>query len=308
MSNSKIDNKNNDDDLFKAAAGFENYLRDYNAKFLFNEFTKAIETEAGLTEEVNKLFGMIDNIVLGKEKKKFVKELKKGEQYYRARIINEEDYGVSTKGTEINSEGEMSGYNDSNSREPLLGISGAGRNNIPGASYLYIASDPATACMEVKSHFGQLISLATFELNETLKIIDFSTDKEIDRSNGDSHQINLGTFFTKIMMKYMIPIRDESMYKVTQNISDYLRKSGIDGIAYKSSLTPKGINYTIFNSHPHKISFVESKVLIHKQANHSFWYLNEEGELMSNKGGELMTWDKDIVNSHKKQLLESKGK
>ena len=46
------------------------------------------------------------------------------------------------------------GYDDINSREPILGIGSEGRNNIAGASYLYIASNPETACMEIKSQFG----------------------------------------------------------------------------------------------------------------------------------------------------------
>ena len=81
-----------------------------------------------------------------------------------------------------------------------------------------------------------------------------------------------------------------------------MRKTGIDGIKYKSFLTTGGANYTIFNCHPSAIEFCESKVLLHKQANHSFWDFNNETEIMSNKEEEMMAYDKTIANDLKKHL------
>ena len=72
------------------------------------------------------------------------------------------------------------------------------------------------------------------------------------------------------MSHYSEPVKDNRSYRATQIVSDYLRKTGIDGVAYRSSLSPEGVNYTIFNSHPSNIKYVGSKILIHKQANHSF--------------------------------------
>lgn len=40
----------------------------------------------------------------------------------------------------------------------MIGVSGAGRNNISGESYLYVASNPQTACMEIKPQFSDLES------------------------------------------------------------------------------------------------------------------------------------------------------
>ena len=51
-----------------------------------------------------------------------------------------------------------------------------------GAAYLYAASNPETACMEIKSQFSDVISLATFELTEPMKIIDFAADKLFQRA------------------------------------------------------------------------------------------------------------------------------
>ena len=174
-----------------------------NARIAFNRFIKAVETEKGMTDEVQKIFNIIDDIVLKKEKDQFIKELRKGDKYYRARIINAEDDGNLAKGVGKTSEDKFLGYNETNSREPLLGISGEGRNNISGASYLYIASNPETACMEIKSQFGALISLATFELAETLRVIDFASDKTFQRSDTEFYGIGLGVLFSQLMLRFM---------------------------------------------------------------------------------------------------------
>ena len=137
-----------------------------------------------------------------------------------------------------------------------------------------------------------------------LKIIDFASEKAFQRSDTKYHGVGLGVLFSQLMLRYIEPVRGENAYKATQTISDYLRKTGIDGIAYKSFLTPGGINYTIFNSHPRKIKFCESKELLHKQANHSFWDFNEGSELMSNREGRLLVWDDKIAEEHKKHISE----
>ena len=133
-----------------------------NARINFNKFIKAIETEQGLIEQIQRIQSIIDDIVLNKEISQFKKCLEVGTEYYRARIINPEDDDKLEKGIGKTQDNKFMGYNDINSREPILGIGGEGRNNIAGASYLYIASDPETACMEIKSQFGDLISLAKF--------------------------------------------------------------------------------------------------------------------------------------------------
>ena len=86
--------------------------------------------------------------------------------------------------------------------------------------------------MEVKSQFGDLISLATFEIASELNIIDFSTDKSFEREFSELHNLSMGHFFTYLMSNYFLPVKNDQEYRVTQHISDYLRKTGIDGITY----------------------------------------------------------------------------
>lgn len=274
-----------------------------NARIAFNKFVKAIEKEEGITSEVQKIFGIIDEIVLEKEKHQFQKELTIGTKLYRARIIDAADDANVNKGIGKTADDKFCGYNDINSREPMIGISGAGRNNIAGESYLYVASNPQTACMEVKSQFADLISLATFELQQPLKIIDFASDnKKFELEDMKIYGLRLGELFTLLMFRYMQPVSGENTYRVTQIVSDYLRKTGIDGIAYNSFLTPDGVNYTVFNCHHNKIKFCNSRVLIHRYANHSFWDFNENCALMSNENEDRMKWNNEAAEKYKKML------
>lgn len=277
-----------------------------NAKIAFQKFLEAANGINVLEQEtvLKEVYDILDCVVLGNEKDQFRNKLLPGEKYYRARIIRPEDYGKVETGISRSSDDKFSGYNEINSREPILGISGVGRNNLAGVSYLYVASNEATACMEVKSQFGDLISLATFEILEPLVVIDFSSDKAFDRELSIQHNLSMGVFFTLLMSHYSEPVKDNRSYRATQIISDYLRKTGIDGVAYRSSLSPEGVNYTIFNSHPSNIKYVGSKILIHKQANHSFWDLNEEKAIFSNPEGKMLEYDKAIADKQKDRLKE----
>ena len=275
-----------------------------NAKFYYKEFLKSVMSDnvEKLNDNLRHTYKILDDVVLKSKASDFQKKLLPGEQYYRARIIRAADYDKPETGIGISEGGLFAGYNEDNSREPILGFAGHGRNNVAGVSYLYIASDPRTACMEVKSQFGDLISLATFETASELNIIDFSTDKSFEREFSELHNLSMGHFFTYLMSNYFLPVKNDQEYRVTQHISDYLRKTGIDGIAYQSKLSPGGINYTIFNSHHSKIKFCHSKILLHKQANHSFWDWNEEKTIFSNPEGVMMNYDTEIANRQKEIL------
>ena len=177
-----------------------------NARINFNKFIKAIETEQGLIEQIQRIQSIIDDIVLNKEISQLKKCLEVGTEYYRARIINPEDDDKLEKGIGKTQDNKFMGYNDINSREPILGIGGEGRNNIAGASYLYIASDPETACMEIKSQFGDLISLAKFKVLKPLYIIDFASEKSFQRKDTEVYGMSMGVFFSQLMSRFTQPV------------------------------------------------------------------------------------------------------
>lgn len=43
------------------------------------------------------------------------------------------------------------------------------------------------------------------------------------------------------MLRFFEPVRGEHVYRVTQIISDYLRKTGVDGIKYRSFYLQVGV-------------------------------------------------------------------
>lgn len=228
----------------------------------------------------NDMIGIIDKIVFETSTNKFVKELPPKFQLYRARIIDIADIDRDDSGIGYN-DYMYYGYNEENSRECPLLIGSNGRNNIAGQSYLYVADDELTACSEIKAGLRQLISLANFETRKVLKIIDFSKDIAFESDDKELYGMSLGVFFTQLMFAYSMPVVNEKEYRVTQILSDHFRKTGIDGIAYRSFYTGK-TNYTIFNCHPNNIEFVDSRILAHQFQKSVFWDFTNKTAIKSN--------------------------
>lgn len=234
----------------------------------------------------SEIFRIIDEIVTGTEQQQFIKTLPIDTILYRAREINVEE--CSKKGNGLNIKVEngtyiTEGFNEKNSIECPLGMGGDGRNNIAGASYLYVAEDIATACAEIKSTLSSLISVAEFEVKSELKIVDFSKDdKQFTFEQNEEYKISLAKFITLLMMQYCQPVSKKDDYRVTQIISDYIRKMGYDGILYRSFFTMKD-NYTIFNCHKNKIAYKGSRIVVHKFSDDVFWDFNNQEAIHTNK-------------------------
>lgn len=227
----------------------------------------------------SEIFRIIDEIVAGAEQQQFIKKLPMGTVLYRAREIDIEEYSKVGNGLNIKVENNAyitEGFNEKNSIECPLCIGGDGRNNIAGASYLYVAEDVSTACAEIKSTLRSLISVAEFEVKSELKIVDFSKDdKKFTYKQNDEYQMSLGRFITLLMMQYCQPVSKKEDYRVTQIISDYIRKMGYDGILYRSFFTMKD-NYTIFNCHKNKIAYRNSRIVVHQFSDDVFWDFNNQ--------------------------------
>ena len=255
-----------------ASRVFEEAVAEFNARFITNGFIKMFES--------NKT----DNQTL--EQHTFVKVLKKllehnneccksvidpldNKKYYRARIINNPIESIS-----LSENKELIGYNLYESKEPPIGMSPNGRNNIRGATYLYLAEDIYTACAEVKPLAYQLISVATFQLKRKLTIIDFSKDYiNNDEVNIDKSPIKLGTIIKMIELIFSTPAYKENDYLATQYVSDFIRKYGYDGIMYRSSMS-FGNNLTVFNSCEENIEFCGSTVIRCQKEKFDFYDLN----------------------------------
>ncbi len=234
-----------------------------NTRRLFNDFVENVNNGCVKNDGSDPLLSIIDKYVLDDEKNRFHKTIKKKTIMYRARVVDTEkmdsDHGFTTR--------DFSGYNENESREAPIGKPGAGRNNISGVSYLYLAKDPRTACCEVKPRIRQFVSLAEFELTDTMHIIDFSEDVRFEDME---ENISLAVLFTDIMGMYFMPVNEDEKYKATQFLTDYIRKNGVDGIAYRSYYNESGVNYTIFNSDHRRIKFNGSRLLLFQSQRQTF--------------------------------------
>ena len=184
--------------------------------------------------------------------------LKQGTKVYRARIIDINDLYTASKGLDFNN-GVLIGYDWLNSKEPPIGLSPDGRANSKYSSYFYCSNNPNTAACEVKPNITDYISLASFEIKKDLKLIELTESPTNDDNSDDVEFRNM------ISRYFSVPIKDSQNYKLTQFISDEIRKSGIDGLCYKSYFTG-AMNYVIFNCCMSNIEFSKSKVLkLHSQ-------------------------------------------
>lgn len=289
------ENENTKADVESFMENMEKWGLTFHARKNFKKYVDELSSDAYQDSEI---FSIIDEIVLNENAdNQLMKCLSQGTLLYRAREIDVKDYSAK-KGLSISDiAGEYTtfGYNVANSIEAPLDLKNAqeGRNNIKGVSYLYVANNPETACAEVKSSLRSLVSLAEFEIKKEMTIIDFSQDVAFESKLSEKYNMSMGVFFTSLMSSFTIP--DTGRYRFTQVVSDYLRKFGVDGIAYRSFYTG-GINYTIFNSHKSRIEFKKSRILSHQFSNDVFWDFNNQCILETVPDKETCKYDKDVAN------------
>jgi len=125
-------------------------------------------------------------------------------------------------------------------------VASAGRANRAGVSFLYLASDEATAAAEVRPHPAHLLSIACFEVNRVLKIADFGRVNIGDFTNSEK-RLALYHLAYSIDLTMSMPIvpEDRERYTATQLVADLVRRRGFDGIKYRSSVG-SGINLCVF--------------------------------------------------------------
>jgi RES domain len=167
-----------------------------------------------------------------------------GTKFFRARI------GVEAKFADHSGDG----WQRSIVRQPYSGTSlGApppprasrGRLNRAGVSFLYLASDAATAAAEVRPHPGHFLSIGQFECREDVKIA--SLDADIMQFAGNERELELFHFLYSADQLMATPVLPErtARYSITQLIADCLRQKGFDGVSFKSSISA-GKNLCVF--------------------------------------------------------------
>ncbi len=242
----------------------------FNAERVFEEFINDVNQNQIREDGSCKLFCIIDDYI-----SQMKSSVKVGTKMYRARIVQNSQL-VAENGFKVDEYDNVYGFNEANSREAPLGHSSSGRNNIEGISYLYLADRFETACAEVKPIVRDLISVAEFTVLKEANYIDFSKDTQFDRGESKRKKIALGILFSKIMGQYSYPAHSEAEYRATQVLTDHIRKTGIDGIAYRSFFERKGTNFTFFNSSRDRFGFEGSRVVMLQSERRTFLDINNQ--------------------------------
>ena len=228
-----------------------------NSYLNYDEFAKLIEENNNKKIEESEIYILLENM-LSEEKTKFKETLSTNTSLYRGRIVDinyTEKFSVS--GNRLN------GLDKFESKEPPLHTTMNGRSNIAGASYLYVATDKYTAVAECKPLRESFLSVAEFKTTKELKIFNLCDNDTLDelKELQDSKKYLVKTLVELIMRAFYNSVYEiDSGYKISQYISELVRKHGYDGIAYKSFIS-NGKNYAIFNCCEANIKFIESEIV-----------------------------------------------
>jgi len=149
--------------------------------------------------------------------------------------------------------------------KPPEKISTAGRANPIGIPYLYTASNITTAIAEIRPHKGDNITVAIFEVKESLTLVDLRNPRETI-SPFELDEDGLNQIFIDLdylchlgdeLSKPILPREAHLEYLSSQYLCELIKHCGYDGVIYKSSVGD-GDNYAIFSDD--KLEAIETKV------------------------------------------------
>lgn len=184
--------------------------------------------------------------------------VREGEIFYRARIINEIDSGehrIALYAKNVFKEGKNE-YAIDNKENDFYGLSKEasfvpidndkikdGRANPKFVKYLYIAKEPTTALLEVRPIIDSRVNLSKIRVNESLRVVDLTVDFGATKKLESVEKV----LISYIQGIFSIPTNNSDDYIPTQIISEYIKNLDYDGIMFKSALHKGGINLIIYN-------------------------------------------------------------
>lgn len=245
-----LDNGDLENKILESGKRLLDLLLPVIASIEFSEFEKALKDGNYNEAYSSQVFKSIERICSTDN----ITILKKGTRIYRARIVKDTDDLYRAQNGICFEDNILRGYNWIHSKEPAIGISSDGRANCKYSSYFYCASSAATAVSEIKANIGDYISLATFVINQDVKLIQLREKDILTATN-----ITEG-YLHHISKAFSVPISYSEDYRLTQFISDEIRKFGVDGICYKSHFTNDD-NYVIFNCSQKNMEFLYSRIV-----------------------------------------------
>ncbi|HEX7046647.1 MAG TPA: RES family NAD+ phosphorylase [Gammaproteobacteria bacterium] len=212
----------------------------------FREFEHHVKTEFrfSLNPESKEFLAELARTSSSREKL-----IKKGSFLWRAQLghgWHTEDHGEL--------ELEVPGPYSAERMKPVLRRAKEGRVNPKGIPFLYLSTDRDTAMSETRPWMGETVSVAQFEVNNDIEVIDFSQDAEIKSIlewyfEEPDEDVREQSIWAQINHAFSTPITvsdNSADYVVTQLIAEVFRAKGFKGIAYRSSLG-EGTNVALFD-------------------------------------------------------------
>ena len=160
----------------------------------------------------------------------------KGTKLFRARVSSKMGYPREKMGA------------------PPNDVASPGRANSKGQSCLYLSDRQETTVKEVRARAFDYVTIATFQLNQDIRVLDLSSIVHSSPFYADNDKVkyllNEATLrqIQNDLAKPMSRLDSELDYLPTQYISDFAKCLGYDGVKYFSTFDKNSYNVALFDS------------------------------------------------------------
>lgn len=160
---------------------------------------------------------------------KYTCNLSQGTSFYRARAVSSTQLKEMKFTHKTLYSNGIYGFHTKNMGAPPKGKGGENRANSSDIAFLYLASKPERACSEIRPVYQSFISLAEFELQQNVTIVNLVNNSYKSSNNLFDHYL-IGF----IMNEFTKPVTSEEKieYAPSQYIAWKLKQNNIAGIKY----------------------------------------------------------------------------
>lgn len=131
----------------------------------------------------------------------------------------------------------------------------SGRANPVGIAYLYVGSSYKTAVTEVRPHSGEILTIAEFEVDKNLQLVDLREDPRklitpfVMEDTAKVAELRSDiSFLEQLGCELTIPVLPHAVqidYIPSQYLCEFIKISNYHGVVYKSSVSD-GFNLALF--------------------------------------------------------------
>lgn len=166
----------------------------------------------------------------------FTETTKSNNIQYRARRVKQSDISFLniSKADFPPRKSGIEGFVKKEIGSPPINMASDGRANPAGIPYLYLASNPQTACSELRPISTDMFSVSRFSLKANMKIVNLCQPK--NKKYNVEEWNERYAFLICVINAFASPINEQNSieYAPSQYISAFLQVKGIGGIRYPS--------------------------------------------------------------------------